>query len=1055
MSTPLANRGRLLTTAVDDLAALCPSNVFCIHSLSRDISDGWRSVTFKTLAGAVDNLAWWIANNIGESKSLEVLSYVGANDIRYAIFILACLKTGHVAFFPSPRNAKKITEELLETAGCSKMIFSSDRQTDVIELQGKKSQLKTWEIPSLLELLDGKSEPFNCSKIFGSAEDESAVILHSSGSTGTPKLVPLTNGYISVLDYITRLPVPEGRTSIMPSSLGTGGPILSMSPFYHMMGLYMFTESIFHSTPFIQVPEAPVTPELFNRIVKATRPVNAMFPPSVLEELSLSDEGLEGMQLLQAVLFSGAPLSSTAGRILAGKVQLCSFLGSTEAGVIPMLAAEDQDDWEYCEWNPLGGATMLPVAKELYELVLCRPGNGSRDYQGIFHTFPDRYTYNTNDLFSPHPTKPNLWKFQGRLDSVLVLSNGEKFNPSSMEKMIEDHPLVSRAIVVGQGKFQAALLVEPIWDQLGDTSETSFLDQLWPVVQEANRLAPGHGQIFRSKLGTASRGKPFRTSPKGAILRRQIMLDYTEEIEELYTGPDMEVIGGKLPPSATLADFAKYIRETVASIVQRTDISDTLDLSLQGVDSLQALRLVKALQGALHSQYPGTDFEAITTQRLYSYPTVAALSGFMHAVATGGTGLPNGGALDDRVRSEIFAASVQKVTSNFHKDRVAQSKKTNVSEQTVLLTGSTGNLGTYLLGGLLGDSSVRRIFCLNRSTDALAKQLRSFEARGLSIAPSILLSKAKFIQLRLGQDLLGVDPFVYDQLKQSVDTIFHCAWEVNFNRSLADFEDVELKGLADMLAFAMDCEHHVNFQFVSSIATVGRWGTKYEFTNGVPEEIIEDAAMVPLQGYAEAKHVAERVCAVAASSCSGITITTYRVGQLGGPTTAEGSWNKTEWLPALIATSKTIGQIPKNLGQIPINWIPVDILARIILEISATRRPRRAGSEGSASLFNLVNPTVIPWQSLLATMQKRFPVEPVDDAAWLARLNDIHDISAADIETMPALKILDVYKRIFAPDVYPKFGIRTDKGQEASSTMQDLGPVDGQLMELWMDQWGL
>lgn len=800
--------------------------------------------------------------------------------------------------------------------------------------------MKTWEVPSLLGLLDGKSELFPCDKTFERAEDEPAVIIHSSGSTGvfssarafwstnsnmgigTPKLVPLTNGYISVLDNITNLSVPARRTRIMPCSLGGGGPILSMSPFYHMMGLYMFTESIFHSTPFIQVPEAPVTPELFSRIVKATRPVNAMLPPSVLEELSLSKEGLDGLKLVQAVLFSGAPLSSAAGRILADKVQLCSFLGSSEAGVIPLLVAEDPEDWEYLEWNASSGAQMLPVARELYELVLCRPGNGSRDYHGIFHTFPDRYTYNTNDLFSPHPTKPGLWKFQGRLDGVIVLSNGEKFNPSFMEKTVEGHPLVSRAIVVGQGRFQSALLVEPVWNQLANMSETSFLDQVWPTVQEANRLAPGHGKIFRSKLGIAARSKPFKISPKGAILRRQIMLDYAEEIEELYTRSDMEVVG-TLPSSATVADFTNYIRQTVASLVHRDDISDTVNLSLQGVDSLQALRLVKILQGALHSQYQGSDFEAITTQRLYAYPTVTALSEFMHALATGSTGLLNGGIIDDEARSKILAACVKKFTSSFPAARSPASKKANNTEQVVLLTGSTGNLGTYILSGLLNDSNVRQIFCLNRSIDAFSKQIQSFETRGISIAPVLLSHKAKFVQFSLGRESLGVEPSVYDQLKVSVDTIFHCAWDVNFNRSLADFEDIELRGLADILTFAMDCDHHVDFHFVSSIATVGRWGTKYKFDNGVPESIVEDAALVPLQGYAEAKNVAERVSAIAASRCSGITVTTYRVGQLGGPTTGKGSWNRTEWLPALIATSKALREIPKTLGQIPINWIPV------------------------------------------------------------------------------------------------------------------------------------
>lgn len=120
----------------------------------------------------------------------------------------------------------------------------------------------------------------------------------------------------------------------MPSSVGGGDPILTMSPFYHMMGLYMFTESIFHATPFIQFPDRPMTTDLFGQVVKATRPANAMLPPSIIEELSSSEEGRKSLQHFHTVIFSGAPLSPAAGNRLASNIQTCSFFGSSEAGVI-------------------------------------------------------------------------------------------------------------------------------------------------------------------------------------------------------------------------------------------------------------------------------------------------------------------------------------------------------------------------------------------------------------------------------------------------------------------------------------------------------------------------------------------------------------------------------------------------------------------------------------------------------------------------------------------------------------------------------------------------
>jgi hypothetical protein len=112
-------------------------------------------------------------------------------------------------------------------------------------------------------------------------------------------------------------------------------------------------------------------------------------------------------------------------------------------------------------------------------------------------------------------------------------------------------------------------------------------------------------------------------------------------------------------------------------------------------------------------------------------------------------------------------------------------------------------------------------------------------------------------------------------------------------------------------------------------------------------------------------------------------------------------------------------------------------------------------TQTGAALFNLVNPTVIPWESLVPIIQKRFQAETVDDNTWLATLDAIEDLSEPDIENKPALKILDVYRRLFATNMYPKFGIRTDKGQKASGSMRHLGPVNEHLMDLWLDQWGL
>ena len=61
---------------------------------------------------------------------------------------------------------------------------------------------------------------------------------------------------------------------------------------------------------------------------------------------------------------------------------------------------------------------------DLFELGFVRDPQLDR-FQIIFSTFPTRQEYWTSELYAKHPTKPDLWKYNGRADDIMVLSNGE------------------------------------------------------------------------------------------------------------------------------------------------------------------------------------------------------------------------------------------------------------------------------------------------------------------------------------------------------------------------------------------------------------------------------------------------------------------------------------------------------------------------------------------------------------------------------------------------------------------------------------------------------
>ena len=86
---------RLLATAVDEQAKANPTQRFAVVPQGSEISNGFQDLSIKDLAQAVNFMCWWIESMIGPAQSPEPLAYMGGNDVRYPIFVLACQKTGY------------------------------------------------------------------------------------------------------------------------------------------------------------------------------------------------------------------------------------------------------------------------------------------------------------------------------------------------------------------------------------------------------------------------------------------------------------------------------------------------------------------------------------------------------------------------------------------------------------------------------------------------------------------------------------------------------------------------------------------------------------------------------------------------------------------------------------------------------------------------------------------------------------------------------------------------------------------------------------------------
>lgn len=696
----------------------------------------------------------------------------------------------------------------------------------------------------------------------------------------------------------------------------------------------------------------------------------------------------------------------------------------------------DQEDWQYTKFSPYTGAEFRHHSEDLYELFLVRRKDLDL-YQGIFRTFPDLQEYSMHDLFSKHPTKPDLWLYRGRADDVIVFANGEKLNPVSMEQRITDHPEVRAALVFGQARFQTALLVEPHDPALAEEHKGKLIESIWPVVEKANSECPAHGRLSKSLIMFTTPAKPMLRAGKGTIQRQLTLRHYSKEIDSLYTASDPAEEDVQL----NTRDF-DTIAASLRDIIEHTTKLESLgiedDFFQHGMDSLQVLQIVRKMKAALAKN--GANADMVTSSTIYMHPSVASLSDAILKLLDPFT--------TDEVEDESL--KMQASLNRWSSDLPGRIKHPYLS---VILTGSTGSLGSYLLDVLLTESKVVKIYCLNRSKDAAERQARSNSSRGLTTDWG--QGRVVFLQSDMSKPHFGLQQDDYEELAQSVTHIVHNAWAVDFNHSLESFEGTHVEGVRRFIDFSIQSTMRAQIFFTSSISSVMNWSANHKGL--VPEQIIEDFTVPQPMGYAESKHISERLLAVA-GKVSNVPSSVCRVGQVAGPVGSDqGMWNKQEWFPTIVASSAYLGMLPESLMAMGTEWVPVDILAKIIVELLDPATDDDAASEEITRVYHTVNPQSAEWKHLLPAVKtgletKGKPIKIVSFRQWVDALEQSAS-KTEDVAKNPAIKLLAFFQGLEQHAGRATAQLETRKTVAQSKTLKGLGPVSPEWMTTWMRQW--
>ncbi|PPQ80241.1 hypothetical protein CVT25_003501 [Psilocybe cyanescens] len=999
----------------------------------------------------------------------ELIAVVALSDnLLYNAVSIGLIRAGMVPFLMSPRNTAAAIIKMLKETDCHRLLATQQTLKSLLaniksELAEKSPgfELTVEEMPAFYDVYpklgqETKDDPFEeyPRPLVRPPLDNVMLYLHSSGSTGFPKSIAET---FKIMVHWASFPPTDdlARLTIGCMALPTFHTLgIICTLYYSMYGMGIIALYPPTATTPTSLPPIP-TPD---NIIDHTRRTNCeslITIPTLLQSWAQDKKYVDFLAKLKMVVWSGGSVPTKLGNFMTDSgVKLCPIFGGTEFGAPTYLKRRPggYGDWEWItmddrvkiRWDPQGDGT--------YECqFLTTP-----DHQLSVENLPDTKGYATADLFVPHPTVPNFWKIVGRKDDVIIHSSGEKTVPAPMENIILNSPFTMGVVIFGREHDQAGVLIElkPTYsfDPSVEINVIQGRNLMWPVIEEANRVAPAFSRIFKELIIFTSPGKPLPRAGKGTVMRKATLALYHEEIEALYATIESTVSAEAVsPPSAwTDEETRTWLKEQVADITSGKVVDVSADLFEQGLDSLSSTilrrRIVGALQATKETQRAA---ELIAQSTIYNYPSIEKLTTFLLAL------------IKDPESVLAATSKIDAIEEMIAKYNVGFQKPTSSGAATdaasVLVTGTTGNLGSELLAALLRDSSVKRIYALNRpSKDVRARHVERFEDRAFD---SGLLSSDKlvFVEGDITQKNVGLEKDLYQELLDNVNVIIHAAWKVDFNMQLASFEPM-VRGTRNLIDLAQSAAagSSTRLLFTSSVASAFSW----DRTRGpYPEEVLLDPKYAVGNGYGESKYVAERLIAQ-----SGVQGTSFRVGQVSGGL-PKGAWATTDWVPNLVKSSIGLNALPSMFGFA--SWLPMHGVAQSIIDVALLKADLPPA-------LNLVHPKPVPFDDIInavndALVQEsitptQIPVIPIQD--WFSLLEKrTADANPEDLSTIPAIKLLDFFRGAATVDSALRSGqikgtesggiaeFSTAKSQNISKTMQDIPSLSNGDAQLWVKYW--
>ncbi|KUL86230.1 hypothetical protein ZTR_08387 [Talaromyces verruculosus] len=959
----------------------------------------------------------FIPQRISSSDPVQVVGLLGPSDLDYLITLLAVTRLGHTVLFLSTRISEDAVVSLIQATKATTLLFNESYRALAAGVQERIGAST-----GLIYSPNNDSPSTSVEKqrlpphhLDGTSENKHVCwIIHSSGSTGHPKPIFQTH---------------SGALRNYANNFGLRGYITL--PLYHAHGISCVFRAI-HSRKIIYMycAKVPLTAHYLLATLQEHREIRVLYAvPYALKLLSESQDGLATLKDLDLVMFGGSACPKPIGdKLTQNGVLLVSHYGTTETGQL-MTSFRDRSDtaWDYLRAGPelRPFLRMEERSPGIYELCVL-PGWPSKVASNR-----DDDSYATKDLFEPHPTIPNAWRYYARLDDTLVLENGEKVNPLLIEDVARDNPNVTDVVAFGANKPYVGVFLVPAKTSTVKSDE-ELVDLIWPAIDACNEKMPAYARIMKEMIKVLPSTAQYRTTDKGTVIRSAFYRDFADQIEDAYRDDSVNENLPVIEGPELLAHLRQLLTDVVGGSGDVADVKDDTDLFSLGIDSLQSLKLRISIMKTVN--LAGT---TLPQNFVFENPSLQAMASAL-------TRLRLGQGTDVQPDIETRMTALIEKYGTF--DQSAIVKKTNSSDvvetsQSVLLTGATGSLGAHIVSQLALSPKCKAVYCLVRSNskESAAKRVRqSLQARNLYHTLSATTQR-KIVALPADttDPQLGLSEETYTHMISQITHVIHCAWSVNFNMTLESFSDC-IAGTRHLLDFCLtaDRPNGAAFAFCSSVSTTARTPG-----NSVPEALPESLSYAQNMGYAQSKLVTEHVVRRAAQQ-TGLTARVLRIGQIIADT-RYGIWNASEAIPMTFQTAETINALPK-LDEL-VSWTPVDIIASSVIDLTL------APPDSAVEVVNITNPTLIHWMTDLLPLlhESGLKFDELPAREWVDKLRH----SEQDPVANPPIKLLEFFASKYDND-NPPTGRRvfeTSIAQAHASSLRQAGAVSKTLVERFVN----